>query len=244
MRSTLSLASIPQDGGPWRALAIVSFSPNSSDVEPHAQTTDVLSFTLAGRGEWVSNGDACQLETGVMVSAPAGTSLTIANASALETLEMFVAEVAVPDGARDYPPSFCHLLQELHTSDHFHRVFNGTQRICPMMAEVKLQHAFAAPWGTFSLLVLPPGCRVEPFIEPDQDQVFLVMRGQATFILPTWRGSITEPNGLPETRQIATERQSYQSVFVPRGVPCGLLNQSGKNTPVFVVCLTVLRTNR
>ena len=238
-----SRASMPHGGGPWRAIEFVSFPPGHRDVEPHPRTTDALHFTLAGQGELVSDDDPCQVEVGVLTSAPAGSTFAIANTSFSEELVLFVAELAVPDDALDYPPSFCHLVRELHPSDHFHPVFKGSQRIRPVMATVHLRHAFAAPWGTFSLVVVPPGCRVEPYIEPDQDQVLVVMRGKATFTIPKGRGTVTEPNNLDETLLIDSDSQLYQSVFVPCGMPCGFLNQPSEKAPLFVACLTVLRTN-
>ncbi len=232
-------ASMAHGDRPWRAIEFVSFPPGYYEVRSRLQTTDALHFTLAGQGELLLDGDACQVEVGVMTSAPAGTTLTIANTSPSETLVLFVAELAVPADALDYPPSCCNLLRELHVSDHFHPVFKGTQRLLPVMATVDLRHMFAAPWGTFSLLVVPPGSRVDPYSESDQDQVLVVMRGSATFTTPKGGGTATEPRDLDETLQMECDGRLYHSVCIPRGMPCGFINQSSGNDPVFIACLTV-----
>ncbi len=236
-------ASMPH-GGPWRSASVVSFPPGYHGRKACAPTVDALFFTLAGRGRLVSDGDACPLEAGVMASVPAGTAQALVNTSASEALVLFLAEVAVPTGAPSYPPSFCHLVQELHASDHFHPVVKGTQRIRPRMAQVDLRHALAAPWGTLSLVEIPPGCHVDPYIEAEQDQVLVVMRGKVAFTIPKGSSTATEPEKLEETRQVERDGRCHHRLFVPRGMSCGWRNEASREVPLFMACLTVLRPNR
>jgi mannose-6-phosphate isomerase-like protein (cupin superfamily) len=240
-RAPLPLANAACGDGPWHSVQVVSFPPGSCEEAPPSQTIDTLHFTLAGQGRILHDGDACQIEAGVMTSVPAGTAYTIANTAATAPLVLFVAKVAVPEHALDYPPSYCHLVREMHPSDDFHPVFNGVQRIRPALATVHLRHACAGPWGKLFLVSIPPGCHVAPYIEPDQDQVFVAMRGTPTFFIPQGQRTATAP-GPGETLWIAGNGRTYQSVFIPRGMSCGFMNQPDEKTPLFMTCLTVYRT--
>lgn len=236
-----SVTNRARGGGSWRGIQVASFPPGYCEGEPQPRTADTLHFTLAGQGRLMSNGDVCQIEAGVMFGAPAGTAYAIANTSATEELVLFVAEVAVPENALEYPPSYCHLARELHPSDHFHPVWSGSRRIRPEVAVVHLRHAFAGPWGRLSLLIVPPASRVEPYSEPDQDQVLVVMRGNATFVFSKG-ASITEPNVREGAPQVELANPFHQGVFVPRGKPCGFMNQPSNLAPLFIACLTVSHT--
>lgn len=237
------ITSIPQSSGPWRAISLVSFPPGHHEELSQSQTTDALYLIVTGRGTLVLNGDPCPGEAGVMLGAPAGATLAITNTSASENLVVFVAEVAIPDNAPSYPPSYCHVLRELHPSNHFHPAFRGSQHLRPPMATVHLHHAFAGPWGTLSLVELAPGCRVAPYHEPDQDQVLVAMRGNAEFTLfdPDNNASLLRFGAADEAVRPERKKLFHQNIFIPRGVSCSFLNLPSSRVPLLMACLTVCR---
>lgn len=233
-------------GHPWHSVEFVRIPPGHNGVGAHQQATDEIYLILSGRGELVTNGEPALVEAGTLAGAPVGTVHALTNMSARDDLTLLVVELAAPADVPAYPPSFCHLLRELQTADTFHPVIYGQQqRVRPRLATVDLRHAFAASWGSLSLVELPPGSRISPYIESEDDQLLFVMRGHATFTIP--RTSSARKEGLAsdqaddpsEPIRVHSDNRSHQSVLVPRGVPCGWTNRASGEYPLLVACLTV-----
>jgi quercetin dioxygenase-like cupin family protein len=228
-------------GQPWHSVEFVRIPPGHNGVGAHQQATDEIYLILSGRGELVTNGEPALVETGTLAGAPVGTVHALTNASATEDLTLLVVELAAPGHAPAYPPSWCHLLQELQASSAFHPVIHGQQRVRPRLATVDLRRALAASWGSLSLVEVPPGCRIPPYAEPEDDQLLLVMHGHATFTIPR---EAPEGGTPAEPIRVYSDNRSHQSVLVPRGVPCGWTNRASGEYPLLVACLTVRPARR
>jgi hypothetical protein len=173
----------------------------------------------------------------------------LTNTSETEALSLLVVELTTAASSPIYPPSWCHLLQELQESEDFYPVLYSKQLVRPRLARADLRRAFSGTFGTLSLVELPPGSHIEPFIEPDDDQLLFVVHGHATFTL--LRRSETMTTGIPEANDTATfdesakpivvhsDDRSHQSVLVPRGVPCGWTNRASGKFPLLIARLTV-----
>ena len=219
-------------GQPWHSVEFVRLPPGHNGVGTHQQTTDEIYLVLSGQGKLVTNGEPALVETGTLAGAPVGTVHALTNASATHDLTVLVVELTAPLDAPAYPPSLCHLLRELQPGESLHPVIHGDhQRVRPRLATVDLRRAFAASWGSLSLVEVPPGCRIPPYVEPEYDQLLLVMRGHATFLIP--RAAPLEPI------RVHSDNRSHQSVLVPRGVSCGWSNRASGEYPLLVACLTV-----
>jgi uncharacterized cupin superfamily protein len=224
-------------GQPWHSVEFVRIPPGRNGVGTHLQSTDEIYLILSGQGELVTNGEPALVEAGMLAGAPVGTIHALTNISATEDLTLLVVELTAPADALVYPPLWCHLLRELQAGDGFHPVIHGDhQRIRPRLATAALYRAFSSSWGSLSLIEVPPGCRVPPYVEPEYDQLLLVMRGHATFLIP---------RAAPlEAIRVHSDNRSHQSVLVPRGVSCGWSNRASGEYPLLVACLTVRPARR
>lgn len=223
-------------GQPWHAVEFVRIPPGHNGVGAHQQATDEIYLILSGHGELVTNGESALVEAGTLAGAPVGTVHALTNRSLTEDLTLLVVELTPPADAPAYPPSWCHLLQEMQESWAFYPVIYGQRRVRPRLATVDLRHAFAASWEQLSLVELAPGCRILPFSEPEVDQLLFVMHGHATFLLP---GAEPDSGASIEPICIHADNQSHQSVLVPRGVACGWTNRASGDYPLLVARLTV-----
>lgn len=224
-------------GYPWHSVEFVRIPPGHNGVGMHRQCTEEIYLILAGQGELVTNGEPALVSAGTLAGAPVGTVHSLTNTSATDDLTLLVVELIAPADAPIYPPSWCHLLHELQPDDAFHPVLHGQQqRVRPRLASVDLHRAFAAPWKRLSLVEIPPGCRIPPYMEPDDDQLLFVMEGHATFTIPREGSEAGTP---VEPLRIHSDNRGHQSVLVPRGVPCGWTNRASGQYPLLVACLTV-----
>jgi len=228
-------------GHPWHSVEFVRIPPGHNGVGAHQQATDEIYLILLGRGELVTNGEPALVEAGVLAGAPVGTVHALTNTSATDDLTLLVVELAAPANAPAYLPFRRHLLQELQESEAFHPVISGQRRVRPRLAMVDLRHAFLASWGSLSLVELPPGSRIPPYVEPENDQLLLVMQGHATFTIP---GEAPAVGTSTEPIRIHSDNRSHQSVLVPRGVPCGWTNRASGEYPLLVASLTVRPARR
>jgi quercetin dioxygenase-like cupin family protein len=228
-----ALAAPAQLSLPWQTITFVRIPPGANGIGAHRQAAEEILLVLSGQGNLLTNGEASRVEAGMLIGAPVGTVHALTNHSLCDDLTLLVVEVTAPAKAPVYPPSWCHLVQEMALGDTFHPVVQRHHRVRPRLASVNLRHAFAASWGSLTLVELAPGCRIPRYTEPEHDHLLFVLRGHATF---TFAG---EGAAEAEALRVHSDNRSHQSVLVPRGVRCGWINRASGETPLLVACLTV-----
>jgi hypothetical protein len=122
-----------------------------------------------------------------------------------------------------------------------------------LIATVDLQAIFSGAFGTCTLLALPKGSQIHPWIESEYDRLFFLLHGHATWTILTSvqtnqagkaasdRLMPEHPDDLIRLYSDGQDTQQVQSVLVPRGVACGVTNRASGDYPLLMVCLTVRR---
>lgn len=219
-------------GLPWRSVEYVMIPAGHNGVGEHTQTTDEIYYIITGTGEMVTNGEPSTVRDGTLVIAPAGTRHSITNASTSDPLSFLVVEVQAENPEQPRSAHALNLLEGLRESQAYpHRVIRGIDPVAPVVSTVNLHDYFAGSWGTFSLVRIPPGSRVEPYTEEAYDQLLFVVHGYASIFVAK-----NEDEEIP----IALCNDEHQSVLIPRGVPRRFTNRaSGALYPLLIACLNV-----
>ncbi|GHP00879.1 hypothetical protein KSF_109260 [Reticulibacter mediterranei] len=199
------------------SLEVVTVAPHGR-VGEHLQGTDEIYYLLSGKGCLQTNGTQEGVVAGDLVIAPRGTLHSIHNTESTVPLTFFVTEVAAPQGERR-PATVLTSLPDHLREGTFHQTSKPVR-----LLQVDLSALFAGAWGLFTLLELPAGARLHPYLEQAYDQNVLVPFGNATLTV----------EGLEE--RFGTDNFGINA-FLPRGVKIALTNQSSRD-PLLVVILS------
>lgn len=150
-----------------------------SSVGEHQQTTDEIYYLDRGVGELTTNGETCYVREGDLIIAPRGTVHSIRNLQTIQPLSFLVIEVKAPRQPVYTPMVVEGLPQALEMKFEQYGAVVGQDKVPLRLTEVALNTCFAGPWGTLTLLELPPGCRLTAYSLPEHDENLFVVRGHA-----------------------------------------------------------------
>lgn len=225
--------------GPWASIEFVSLDPGEDNaVGEHTQRTDEVYYIVEGRGTLTTNGVPELVEAGCLAIAPCGTTHTIRNGSSSTPLSFLVVELQAPHSLSHPAPSLLNLAARLVPGETMAPVRVGGKRVRPLVATVDLEELFLGPWGTLSLVELPPGARVEEYCEPSADQLLLLGGFSSAVVM---KCVPTRPTEKREEIRVDASGEGYQCVIVPAGVPHRLENRASGTYPARLLCLNVLR---
>ncbi len=214
-------------GYPWNSIEYVvmpaATNEQASSIGEHLQRTDEIYYIHHGTGMLTTNGASCTVGPGLLAIAPRGTRHSIRNTSVEEELAFLVVELVPPrDGVVYQPAEIASLPALLEESEAFHPAYIGMRDIRLRVATVDLSRHFAAPWGLLSLVEIPPGGRVYPYVEETHDENLFILAGNAT---------------------IAVEEERFYSwehglnVLIPRGLERAIINRLSVDPLLFLSLL-------
>ena len=186
---------------------------------------------MSGHGTLTTDGFPVVVGAGCVVIAPCGTTHALRNGATSTPLSLLVVELQAPASPRQNP-AIVRLAGLLHPGNAFAPVRVRGQIVQPQMATLDLSAFFRGPWGTFSLVDVPPGARVDAYQEEHRDQLVLLSGFSSALITP--------PEPADEIRVDATG-EGFQCLVVPAGVPLRLENRASGTYTARILCLTVVR---
>lgn len=229
-----SLAIPAHQGYPWSSIEFVSIPPGGhNSVGRHIQTTDEIYLIVSGQGEMITNGEKRLVLRGTLALAPMGTIHEIANRSATEWLSFLVVELQ-PSVTREthYSPACFNLLEDLQPVHHHYPMCRGKQTVFPSGTTLDLSSHFSSPWGSISLLNIPPGATTETYAELARDQLLFSLQGLLR--VEIW-------SGFREPLRVISDGESHLSVLIPQGILRRFANQASGDYPLLLASLTVFR---
>lgn len=201
-------------GHSLNSIEFVQIQPESS-VGEHVQETDEIYFLTQGVGELTTNGEKSVVRVGDLILAPRFTRHSIRNTDAFSSLNFLVIEVKTRSYVSCSPMAIDDLFGRLQSTKTLLSAWVGPERQCvPIRAcTIDLMQYFTGGWGHLSLMELPPGCRVNSYALPD-DEDLLIYKGHATI----------EVDG--RLFQTDEEGKYGLNAYVPAGVERSLINRS------------------
>lgn len=218
-------------GSSVNSIEYVQVQPGSS-VGEHVQDVDEIYFLTQGLGELTTNGEKSVVQAGDLVLAPRFTRHAIRNTHEHSSLDFLVIEMKTRSYVSCTPTTITSLFSRLQSTKTLLSAWVGPERRCiPIKAfTIDLMKYFTGGWDHLSLMELPAGCRVNPYVLLEQDENLLIYEGYATI----------EIDGHPF--QTEEEGKYGLNAYVPAGIERSLINRSSVD-PLRVLSVRLQREN-
>lgn len=224
--------------GPYNSLEfVVMGAPKDGEmtrIGEHEQGTDEIYLVVEGQAILTTNGRDEMVSAGDLVIAPKGTRHSVATEGGLAFL---VVELRTPT-AEVYSPTVIKDLRARATTEKQSSA-SGHPALAPyQQVRIDLSTYFSAPWGTLTLVHIPPCGATDEYVIDGADELlfqFDVRRGCATVKAG---GRIFE-SGMQGVGMFAASPSEGLSVLVPAGMPRHMKNRA--SSPLWMLSLEVRR---